>query len=108
MGEKIGRPRGRPPGAKNKRTQEREQKTAEAAAQIAEALGPEAFDGDAHAFLVAVYKNPGNELNHRIDAAKAAIRYEKPALNSTTLAGDKDNPVHTVTELRETIVDPRS
>lgn len=82
MGEKTGRPRGRPPGAKNKRTQEREQATQEAAKMIAETIGDGAFEGDAHAFLVSIYKNPANELPVRIDAAKAAVRYEKPALSS--------------------------
>lgn len=96
MGERTGKPRGRPPGVKNKRTEERERKAAEAAAQIAEALGPEAFDGDAHAFLVAVYKNPLNELNHRIDAAKAAIRYEKPAMSSIDVGNKDDKPFEQV------------
>lgn len=96
MGEKTGRPRGRPPGAKNRRTEQREQKTAEAAAQIAEALGPEAFEGDAHAFLVAVYKSPANDLHQRIDAAKAAIRYEKPALATVDLGNKDDKPFEQV------------
>lgn len=106
MGEKTGRPRGRPPGAKNKRTVEREHKTAEAAEQIAEVLGPGAFEGDAHAFLVAVYKNPLNEFAHRIDAAKAAIRYEKPALSSVEAKVDADVRA-TIRKVQRTVVDPR-
>lgn len=96
MGERTGKPRGRPPGAKNKRTEQREQKTAEAAAQIAETLGEGAFGGDAHAFLVAVYKSPANELHQRIDAAKAAIRYEKPALAAVDLGNKDDKPFEQV------------
>jgi hypothetical protein len=75
----TGRGRGRPPGAKNKRTVERQQQLAEAAEQIAEAI-PGAFEGDAHTFLMAVYKDTSKEMALRLDAAKAAIRYEKPAL----------------------------
>ena len=41
-----------------------------------------AFEGDAHTFLIAVYKDPGMPLNIRVDAAKAAIGYEKPRLNA--------------------------
>src|ERR1043165_1800539 len=92
MGVRTGKPRGRPPGAKNRRTEEREQKTAEAAAQITETLGAEAFEGDSHAFLVAVYKNSLNDLHQRIDAAKAAIRYEKPALAAVELGNKDDKP----------------
>jgi hypothetical protein len=41
-----------------------------------------AFEGDAHAFLMAVYKNENYTVETRIDAAKAAIRFEKPTLAS--------------------------
>jgi hypothetical protein len=82
MGVRTGNPRGRPKGAKNRRTKEVEAATAEAAAQIEAALG-EAFEGDAHALLMAVYKNTALDLPLRLDAAKAAIRFEKPALQAT-------------------------
>lgn len=102
MGQKTGRPRGRPPGAKNKRTAEREQQMARAAQAVEMALD-DAFDGDAHALLMAVYKDKGLELPLRIDAAKAAIRYEKPALAATTLDADVKSSV----ELIEwTVIDP--
>lgn len=42
-----------------------------------------AFEGDAHALLIAVYKNPEVPLNLRVDAAKAAVGYEKPRLNAS-------------------------
>ena len=70
---------GRQPGTKNKRTVEREA-MAQAAAAAVEAVIPGAFAGDAHAFLIAVYKDPGQPMEIRLDAAKAAVRYEKPAL----------------------------
>ena len=39
------------------------------------------FDGDAHALLMYVYKDPARDLALRIDCAKAAISYEKPKLS---------------------------
>ena len=51
----------------------------EMAAQIGKAVG-DAFEGDALAYLISVYKDPLKPETLRIDAAKAAIRYERPAL----------------------------
>ena len=45
-------------------------------------LGKDAFKGDAHALLVMVYCDPRQPIELRIDAAKAAIGYEKPKLAS--------------------------
>ena len=50
------------------------------ASRITEALGVDAFDGDAHALLVAIYKDPAQPIALRLDAAKAAISFEKPRL----------------------------
>jgi hypothetical protein len=44
---------GRPPGSKNRKTLALEEATRTAAASI-----DGAFEGDAHAFLAAVYRNP--------------------------------------------------
>jgi hypothetical protein len=82
MGIRTGRPRGRPAGAKNKRTREREAAMQEAAARL-EGTIDGAFQGDAHAFLTAVYKDPAMPLNVRVDAAKAAVSFEKPRLNAS-------------------------
>ena len=88
MSKRTGKPRGRPSGAKNKHTREREAKMA-AAAEAIEKLLPNVFSGDAHALLMAVYKNELSDMDLRIDAAKAAIRYEKPSLVSVHETGDK-------------------
>jgi hypothetical protein len=73
---------GRPAGSKGKRSTEFQETVAAAGAKIAAVLGEGAFTDDAHAFLMHVYKNPANDLPVRIDAAKAAIGYEKPKLAS--------------------------
>jgi hypothetical protein len=86
VGTRTGNPRGRPKGAKNKRTQEREAATQEAARKL-EAVIPNAFQGDSHAFLVSVYKDPAHPIERRLDAAKAAIPYERPRLSTTELNG---------------------
>ena len=57
MGTRTGRARGRPKGAKNKRTAAREAAMKEMAAQIGKAVG-DAFEGDALAYLISVYKDP--------------------------------------------------
>jgi hypothetical protein len=98
MGKRTGNPRGRPRGAKSSRTVEREQQMREAAVLITQALGDTAFDGDAHELLMAVYKDTAHPLLTRIDAAKAAIAYEKPRLQAIQ-GGDADKPIRTVGEL---------
>lgn len=92
MGKRTGRPRGRPAGAKSTRTREREEKV-EKAAQIIASIIPGAFEGDSHAFLMSVYKDPSQPLMTRLDAAKAAIGYEKPRLGTIEHKGDPENPL---------------
>jgi hypothetical protein len=70
---------GRKKGSTNKAKLEREQAMQQAAAIIGEAL-PDAFAGDAHMLLQAVYKDQSHPVHLRVDAAKAAIKFEKPAL----------------------------
>jgi hypothetical protein len=80
-GSKPGERRGgRQRGARNKATLAREQAQAESAEKIKAALGASAFEGDAHALLMAVYKDSQQPMGLRLDAAKAAIGYEKPRL----------------------------
>jgi hypothetical protein len=85
QGKKTG---GRKPGGLNKRTLALEAKAKEAAQKIETALGGKAFDGDSHALLMAVYKNIDFPMELRMDAAKAAIRFEKPALSSVDGKGN--------------------
>ena len=70
---------GRQKGVPNKRTEQREAAVQEAAELIRTVI-PDAFDGDSHALLMAVYKDPQQPLERRMEAAKAAIAYEKPRL----------------------------
>jgi hypothetical protein len=93
---------GRPMGRKNDRTEARELAMKDAAARISAAI-PGAFEGDAHALLVAVYKDPRYDIELRVDAAKAAIRFEKPSLAS--ISGDAKNPLR-VEIVRRVIIDP--
>ena len=65
---------GRKKGSRNKKKLLLEQEGREV---IEKALGPNAFEGDAHALLVLVYKNQDLSLDIRLDAAKAAIRFRK-------------------------------
>lgn len=76
VGKKTG---GRRPGSGNIKTKALKDAGEKLVAEVAASI-PDAFEGDAHALLVSVYKDPGHALQLRIDAAKAAIRYEKPAL----------------------------
>ena len=93
-GSKPGERRGgRAKGTPNRRTQEREAATREAVLAI-EASLPEAFRGDAHAFMVTVYKDPQLPIDLRLDAAKAAIRFEKsPQPTSTLMSGSDGGPI---------------
>ena len=84
---------GRQKGSRNKRTvlaEERQRKLIENANEI---IGGDLFEGDAHAFLILTYKDKSLPLNLRLDAAKAAIRFEKPALTAVD-AHSKTETVH--------------
>ena len=76
---------GRPPGRKNNKTLALEEAVRKAAANI-----DGIFNGDAHAFLQAVYRNPEVPLEVRIQAAGRALRVEKPTLS----AGKSQVDVH--------------
>lgn len=68
---------GRPPGRKNNKTLAMEEAARKAMATI-----DDAFDGDAHAFLQAVYRDPNMPIEVRIAAAGRALRVEKPVLSA--------------------------
>lgn len=89
-GSKPGERRGgRQKGSKNKFTAASEYQIAiqRAGEKIAEVLGEGTFEGNAHAYLMAVYKDPSVPREIRIDAAKAAIGYETPRLSATEFMG---------------------
>lgn len=88
---------GRKPGSKNKVTAAREAATKKIADEIKH-LFPDAFDGDAHAWLMMLYKGAHEDLRDdvalRIEAAKAALPYEKPRLQSIVPEGSRNNEDH--------------
>lgn len=93
----TGNPRGRPRGAKSRRTIEIELK-AQATAKAIEGALPNAFDGDAHGLLMMVYKDPGQPIELRIEAAGKAIRYEKPALSTIDMNSTGEHIVYAISD----------
>jgi len=83
---------GRKKGSPNKRTAEREARIAQATAVLDSVL-PDAFRGDAHTYLMAVYKDTSLPTKDRLTAAIAAIGYEKPKLASVEAKLDVDATV---------------
>ena len=73
---------GRQQGSKNKRTLLLEERTRALIDNAKEIIGGDLFEGDAHTFLMLTYKDKSLPHNLRLDAAKAAIRFEKPALTA--------------------------
>ena len=67
MTKPTGRPPGRPRGVKNRRTREVEAAAIVAAEQIGQAV-PDAFEGDAHALLMLIYKDPRQPVELRCSA----------------------------------------
>lgn len=78
---------GRKAGVKSTKNVDRMKKVEQVMAAVNEAV-PNAFEGDAHAFLIAVYKNPEMTLKDRIACAVAAAPFEKPKLNSVDVTAD--------------------
>lgn len=79
---------GRKKGVKNKRTRRIEsaaRRLLDEAKGVLGDQGAKLFEGDAHALMVLTYKNPALPLDIRMDAAKAAIRFEKPAFTQTAV-----------------------
>jgi hypothetical protein len=78
----AGRPKGADsPHTKLRRAAVREVK-AKAIAQLKIEHPADAFDGDSIDFLRCVYRNPDFDISVRIDAAKAAARFERPTLTA--------------------------
>ena len=87
MTKPTGRPPGRPKGSKTKRVTLPPAQMAAVAARVEQVIEG-AFGGDAHAFLMTVYKDPSHALAARLAAATAAIRFEKPALQAIDVTSD--------------------
>ena len=66
--------------------------------RLAEVLGANAFEGDAHSLLIAIYKDESRPIELRLEAAKAAIRFEKPALAALDAKGTIENVHYAVGE----------
>lgn len=88
-GERRG---GRQKGTPNKKTVRRQEQLVSAMHKFME-TDAGTFAGDAHALLMAIYKNPSCPLDLRMDAAKTAIRFEKPALASAAIDGNLSNNI---------------
>ena len=83
-GRKTG---GRRAGVPNKRTAKRRDVLAQVVQEVVQHT-PGRFRGDAHQFLRLVYTDPSIPLDVRLDAAKSAIRFEKPALSASAVTVD--------------------
>lgn len=89
-GERRG---GRRAGTPNKHTAQLRAAQAAAAEKVTQALGEAAFTGDGLAFLQAVYKDSHRPVELRLNAAKAAVPFERPRLQSIALAGPDGRPI---------------
>jgi hypothetical protein len=87
LGKKTG---GRRKGSKNKKSPEHRRALEQASAKLEEAM-PGVFSGDAHAFLMMIYKDPSKPLHDRINAAGKALPFEKPRLQAVT-GNDGEGP----------------
>lgn len=93
---------GRKKGSKSGTTIRREEQLRAASELISKSI-ENVFDGDSHALLMAVYRNQDLPLDVRLDAAKAAIGYEKPRLAAVEHSGDAENPVQFVNHILGTL-----
>lgn len=93
---------GRKPGSIGKRTKQL-QDAVRQAREARRVLGPDAFDGDAHALLTLVYRDTSLPLDVRIHAATVAISYESPrlAVIDSTVRTETAAPQLTEAERRE-------
>jgi hypothetical protein len=89
---------GRKKGSKNKRTLLLEGAARQLLDDAKRILGDETFEGDAHALLMLTYKNKSLPLAVRLDAAKAAIRFEKPAMSTVDARGSIENRQYIISD----------
>jgi hypothetical protein len=76
---------GRPPGASNRRTADREARLAAMAAQLKTILPSGSWAGDAVALAQSMYKDPSQPWDVRRDCMKIAAPYERPALSAVAV-----------------------
>jgi hypothetical protein len=105
MAAPKGHPRygGRSKGTPNKRTKEMLDAARAAREKARRVLGNDAFDGDAHALLVLVYRDTSLPIELRLDAAKVAINYESPRLQAIQVEGHTEIEVNIPPEERRAI-----
>jgi hypothetical protein len=89
---------GRKRGAKNKRTLLLEDAARQLLDNAGNILGENTFEGDTHALLILTYKNTSLPLQIRLDAAKAAIRFEKPVLSAIDAHVDDERAHYVVSD----------
>ena len=73
---------GRPRGSKSPNTKRRHEAIKAVVAKF-EATIPDVFDGDAVALMQLIYRDPRQDIGLRLDAARAAAKFERPALQAT-------------------------
>jgi len=83
---------GRPKGSLDRYAREKRRKMELIADQLSHELAGNYFEGDAHAYLMSIYKNNTIPMPYRIDAAKACIPYEKPRLASVEVKREQEEP----------------
>ena len=87
-----GNPAGKPRGVRNGSTIERERRLREQFEKLQRDLSGDNLT--AHDVLMRLYRHPDTSPEMKLDAAKAAIRFEIPALSASNVTGEVQ---HTVT-----------
>ncbi|GBQ82319.1 hypothetical protein AA13595_0892 [Gluconacetobacter johannae DSM 13595] len=93
-----GNPAGLKKGTRRKRTVALEEQME----RITATLGHDVASGPqfgAHDVLVAMYRHPEVPLDLKLDAAKAAIRFEKPALSASSVTADVKHTISIADQL---------
>jgi len=97
---------GRKRGGSNRDTRYRRRKIELVAQQIADELGDDCFEGDAHAYLMSIYKDEKIPMLFRLDAAKACLPFEKPRLASVEVKPPEEQPP-LIAGVEYEIIDPK-
>jgi len=83
IGKKTG---GRKKGTPNKATARMKLAARKMFDEFTASAGDKVFQGDALTFIQCVYKNLDLDLDTRLQAANAALRFERPALQANAVA----------------------